>query len=629
MKSFIYIIFFCFTTIAGSEVPQGFFLDDWEPKSIYRPSFMEAVKPEGAAAVKVTVDFADTLTKVPRYIYGNNANCWCTIMIDQPVLIDNIINMDPHVIRYPGGNLSNSFFWDRSKNDEPDDIPENIDYWGGMNPDHWTMSVDSYYELLDMTGCDGIISVNYSYARYGLSEKPVEKAAHLAAEWIRYDNGHTRFWEIGNENYGNWQTGYEIDTSLNKDGQPKIISGDLYGDHCRVFIDSMKAAAAETGHEIFIGVVAFEDETSWDPVQSNWNEKMMPLVGDVADFYVVHNYFTPYQQNSTVETILNSYTLSQKFIGAVWKDLDETGFAPKPVALTEWNIFAVGSKQQVSHINSMHAVLVLGETIRDGYGMAARWDLANGWSDGNDHGTFSYGGEPGVNLFAPRPVFFHMTFFQYVFGDVMVQSSVEGSRDLVAFASSFQSGHAGLVLVNKGRENLIVEMNIGNYEYGERYFWYTLTGGDDNGDFSRQVFINDIGPEAEAGGPEDYFAIDAQSAVINGNIRVDVPALSVVYMLVEGNKKINPTFIGENIVLPENFISIYPNPARQSFTIHDNGFNYKQIEIYNILGRKVLETGRRGDLGQPEKLDVRLASGLYFVRLKSAVQIKTGKLVIF
>ena len=219
-----------------------------------------------------------------------------------------------------------------------------------------------------------------------------------------------------------------------------------------------------------------------------------------------------------------------------------------------------------------------------------------------------------------------MTFFQNFFGDVMVQSSVEGSRDLITFASSFHSGQSGIVLVNKGTEDGIVEINIGNYEYGERYFWYTLTGGDDNGDFSRQVFINDIGPEVEAGGPKDY---DANSAVINGNVKVDVPSLSVVYMLVEGKKSIDPSLIGKNNALPESHIAIYPNPARQNFTIQDDGFNYELIEIYNILGRKVLETKRRGNWGQPEKLNVHLSSGLYFVRLKSPVHIKTVKLLIF
>lgn len=83
--------------------------------------------------------------------------------------------------------------------------------------------------------------------------------------------------------------------------------------HALVFADSMKAAAAEIGNEIFIGFQAYDEETSWDAVQTNWNEKMMAVVGDAPDFYIVHNYFTPYDQNSNADVILDSYTKTVNF----------------------------------------------------------------------------------------------------------------------------------------------------------------------------------------------------------------------------------------------------------------------------------------------------------------------------
>jgi hypothetical protein len=123
-----------------------------------------------------------------------------------------------------------------------------------MNTTNWARTTDNYYDLLLKTKSTGCIFVNYSYARYGTGPDPASTAAHYAANWVRYDKGRTKLWEIGNENMGNWEAGYEIDTSLNHDGQPKIITGELYGKHCRVFIDSMKSAAAEIGSEIKIGV---------------------------------------------------------------------------------------------------------------------------------------------------------------------------------------------------------------------------------------------------------------------------------------------------------------------------------------------------------------------------------------
>ena len=42
---------------------------------------------------------------------------------------------------------------------------------------------------------------------------------------------------------------------------------------------------------------------------------------------------------------------------------------------------------------------------------------------------------------------------------------------------------------------------IKNAESGNRFYWYTLTGGNDNGEFSRKVFVNGKGPEIDSGGP--------------------------------------------------------------------------------------------------------------------------------
>lgn len=590
MKYFLTVLFILAVKVhVYAQMSQGFFLNDWQPKDIRRPEFEEAQKPNGPTDVLVSVDFADTLTRVPNFIYGNNANTWSTIMYDNPDLLRNIRNLAPHVLRYPGGNLSNSFFWRLRPNERPSDMPANVDFRAGFGLQNWEMGVDDYYIFLDSTDTEGVISVNYSYARYGTSENPVQKAAHMAADWVRYDNGRTRFWEIGNENFGNWQAGYTIDTSLNKDGQPATISGAVYGEHCRVFIDSMRAAAAETGHEIHIGVVAFEDENSWDPVQTNWNETMMPLVAPVADFYSVHNYFTPYQENTAAISVLNSYTRARDFKAAVLADLSDAGFGPAPVAFTEWNIFAQGSMQQVSHINGLHALLVLGETIRQGYGMTTRWDLANGWDNGNDHGIFSRG-EPGVQEWSPRPAFYTMTWFQRYFGDVMIRAEA-ASNDIVAFASGFNSGQSGIVIVNKSRSEWIVEINIDNYQYGERYFWYTFVGDNDNGDFSRKVIINDKGPAGIAGGPENYDLIPAYSDNIADGVKISSPAFSATFLLVEGD--FNPVSVRENTntQTPQDFAlgQNYPNPFNPRTRIDyylPQGGSVKLV-VYDILGSKV------------------------------------------
>ena len=515
----------------------------WSSKSLTLPAgYEEVAQVTGPKAVDVTVNFSKRITKVSRYIYGNNANCFTGWMQNDLTLMQKMNQLNMGVMRIPGGSLSDVYFWNRKgvyenyvlKSCDPPltDIPSTISPWIGKRVqdfENWSMGVDQYYQMMQLTGAVGMVTVNYGYARYGTSSNPVAQAAHLAADWVRYDNGKSKFWEIGNEVSGSWEAGYEIDQSLNKDGQPKRITAALYGKHALVYIDSMKAAARQIGKEIYIGVVCDQETNSAIP---HWNKDLFALVGGKADFYIVHSYFTPYQTNSTPEVILNSPSQIAAYKTYLQLELANQGKPAAPVFLTEWNIFAEGSKQAVSFINGMHATLLLGELIKNKYDAAVRWDLANGYSNGNDHGLFSYGDEPGVVKYAARPAYYYLYYFQKYFGDIMVETT-SNSSNLMAYASTFTSGEAGIVLVNKNSFDQIVELTLKNIIPGNRYYTYTLTGGTDNGNFSAKVYVNGVTTSTIAGGPENFLTIKAKSSVINGNIKISVPKYGVVHLIVE------------------------------------------------------------------------------------------------
>ncbi len=517
--------------------------DAWISKSIALPASYDDVPQETRLkAVDILVNFSNHITKVSRYIYGNNANCYTGWMQNDAALMQKINNLSMGVMRIPGGSISDIFFWDRKgvydnytlKSYDPpvNDVPLTITPWAGrriQDFENWSMGVDQYYQMMQQTGSTGLVTVNYGYARYGMGPNPVSEAAHLAANWVRADNGKSKFWEIGNEVFGSWEAGYEIDQSLNKDGQPKIITGDLYGKHCLVFIDSMRQAAREIGKDIYIGAVCLEAANSGF---ANWNKDLIAHVGGKADFYIVHSYFTPYQGNSTADVILNSPLMISGYKSYVQSELIAQGKNPAPVFLTEWNIFAEGSKQQVSFIDGIHATLVLGELIKNKYEVASRWDLANGWNSGNDHGLFSTGDEPGVSRFAARPSFYYLYYFQKYFGDMLVEATSSNS-DVMVYASQFSSGEGGIVIVNKSAVDLISELTLKNFKPGTRYYTYTLTGGTDNGEFSRKVYVNGNSTSTDGGGPENYESIKPKSSAIHGNIKLFLPKYSVIHILVD------------------------------------------------------------------------------------------------
>jgi hypothetical protein len=534
----------------------GFFLDDWQPKTFVAPDNKEmpaAPGGSGAAtaaaslgsAVTVTVDAADIITKIPRSEFGHNANTWMTAMITEPVFMQHVHDLQPHIIRWPAGSGSDGYFWNRAPGDLPADVPrmmpdksgkkKNVNFFWGRPTGGHSASVDDYYEMRRETGNEGLITVNYGYARYGTGPNPVATAAHLAADWVRYDHGRTRYWEIGNENYGDWELGYRIDTTQNKDGQPEFLTGGLYAKHFKVFADSMRKAA-ELGVTIYIGAVTAEAGPVFyeSRTRKTWNPEMMKELDGRADYYVVHNYFTPYNKNSSAAAILHGAdTVPAAMMQYLKQTLSASGAPLKPIAMDEWNMFASGSDQQVSNISGVFADIVIGEALTNKYGLACRWDMFNSWDNGNDHGLFSAGDEAGVARWSPRPSFYYLYFLQKMQGDRLVATRVEGDTSLRAYGSTFSSGEVNLTIVNTSVTARTVKVDARHFAPGRRYYWYSLEGGNDNGEFSRRVFVNGHGPEVVAGGPGDYATIAAWSAATAGGITVIVPAHGAVCLTVD------------------------------------------------------------------------------------------------
>lgn len=522
----------------------GFFLDGWQPKTFTAPTFTESAIP-AITSYNVTVDASSIITKIPLSEFGQNAVWWMGPVAGDPKFIDPVTNLHPHIIRFPGGSTSDAYFWNAKQGVNPPDAPSAITdengvkkapgYNYGMTDLNWQCSLDNYYSMLQQTNNKGIITINYGYARYGTGPNPVAAAAHLAADWVRYDNGRTQLWEIGNENYGTWEWGYRIDPALNQDGQPEFLTGAIYAQHFKVFVDSMQKAATEIGAKIYIGAVTVESpatETWQTTCVKTWNTGMMTGTNNKADFYVVHNYFTPYNENSTASVIYSSaLSVPETMIKFVTQALQTNGATVKPVVMDEWNMWAKDSKQQVSNVSGGFALLVLGESLKNLYGMTARWDLLNGWDNGNDHGLFSSGNEPGVSKWSPRPSFYYMYYFQRMLGDRMVTAT--GTPEVKVYASTYSSGQVNVTLINTSAMSMPINVKTTNFRTGNRFYWYSLEGGTDNGEFSRKVLVNGIGPAGDAGGPANYNTLAARSASTVNGIKVTVPARGAVILVID------------------------------------------------------------------------------------------------
>ena len=188
--------------------------------------------------------------------------------------------------------------------------------------------------------------------------------------------------------------------------------------------------------------------------------------------------------------------------------LVSNGATIKPVVMDEWNMWAKDSRQQVSNTSGVFAMLVIGEAIKNKYGMSARWDLMNGWDNGNDHGLFSSGDEPSVTKWSPRPSFI-TSIFAEIYGRPPGVFDCAGQLQYKILCLHL-FGWAGKYQPRKyGCSSQTVEVTFKNFYAGNRFYWYTWEGSTDNGEFSRKVLVNGTGPAGEAGGPLNYATLSA------------------------------------------------------------------------------------------------------------------------
>ena len=100
----------------------GFFIDEyWKPKKFkHIKKIKKKLKVDEIASVKISVDFKKELTKISPFIFGNNIGHWVNgkKALEHPEYINYLNDIGLTVLRYPGGNASNDFFWDASNIDE-------------------------------------------------------------------------------------------------------------------------------------------------------------------------------------------------------------------------------------------------------------------------------------------------------------------------------------------------------------------------------------------------------------------------------------------------------------------------------------------------------------------------------
>ena len=583
--------------------------------------------PSANPEATVNVNICNEVNKVRQSIFGQNAVGWQGNLNTSSEREQHWQNANFSLMRYPGGNWSNIFFWDGN-------LPTTILTESALNgdvsnlksgTDAWMLEPNEYPDLLSHTGADGMVCVNIGYAFYGTTSDPVTTAADYAAAWVNeYNNIQSlgiKYWELGNENYGPWQAGFDLAT-------PK-----MYADACVIFAQKMKAIDPS----IEVGVVLYEGEGGFNntPQAKDWNETVLPIVEDIADFLIIHHYPHPnVNQNDISESaIYDAITVVDESMEMLHQQINT--YTSKsadyyPIATTEFNMRA--GIRNMSRTNTLFTTMMLAEYAKHNYGAVTQWDLQNGFNtETGDHGLVS-SRDPFLDEGSVNPEFYAFYYMNKYFGDMVVEASSDNT-DIVTYATTFSSGELGLIVLNRSASAKVVGLNLNGYSTGTRMFWHTVDG--DDSDFDRTVYVNGVGPSKSfvegqsytsnkgnndntlvctsfevngVSGPQNYWTIDPYSADISlGDLKFDSPKYSVSYMVFEGSSEGCVTSIES---MEEQYLVVYPNPTSDKIRLSET-LNY---ELYNALGILVLK-------GNNNELDLSdLPMGVYILKTDKGEQ---------
>jgi len=600
-----------------SSISTSYLSQFWKPKTFITPAtsnagaFITGVTPN----VTVSVLLTDTINKVLSTQFGVNSNfrSGSGILTRVPLYTD--ANFGQY--RFPAGSGSNVYFWDGIIPTDTTNMNQTMPLpILGTNANYFTPTL--FAQFLSSTGAQANVVVNYFYARYGktavnsqvgataaqIRTARVKQAADYAAGFVKKMNIDLKAkilnWEIGNECYGKWEQGYNV-KGLGD------VTGTEYGEDFKVFASAMKAIDPT----IKVGAVL-------DQANVIWSSQVLTQVKNVADFLIIHEYFTP-EKTATPATILASVSNIKNAKDTINKWVVKyTGNVSDyyPIALTEFNSRGTSS---VTMVNGLFFSSVLGELIKNGYGFSTSWVNEWGLASKTTMGLISQADDVDQPVYTPRQAYMPYYFYGKYFGDYMVNSSATGSGVNV-YSSVFSRGEAGIVIVNNNGTDQTVKINMNTTKYNnKKAYWHefyatdTIVG-------NKKFFINGQTGTTQGGGPTNYTSIPLYSAIFKNNSILTVKKFSVTFINLSLGLLTDNTPQTENPAETQQF-DIWPNPATSviNISLNQNSKLPTLCEIRDVNGKSVYKyTINKNSFSIPTSSIG--TKGIYFIAINSVIK---------
>lgn len=521
---------------AGGGQPLPFFRDYTDRTA---PPFVgggTAPPADPGSSVSVSVDASQVLRSLPPTLFGNNTATWTGGTDFSATGYARLSAAGVSFLRFPGGSTADVYHWDGQY---PSFVASD-----SYNSQSWALSTVQFVQLVRRLGGIPVITANYGYASYDTTatDGNVQNAATLAANWVEYcnapndgsnPNGGTdwaaqraadgapdplavSYWEIGNEVFGNWETGYDP-------------IGTTYAANFNTIADAMKAVDPT----ISVGLVV--DPT---PTYASWTKTVLSYPGTAAraDFLIVHTYFNSF--SSAASLTAPTLFAQSPHVADLKAALDalvtaNTTRSPSdlPYYMSEYNVPGPVNSLQIALASGLFIADVMGELAGSGWAAASLWDVVNGYDTSGAYGPGDLGflslNQPSVPDLTPRPTYYDFYFFNRNFGDHLV-AATSSDPAVTAYASTFTGGGTGIVLVNEATDARTLSLSVsGISTTGQGNVWI-LSGPDVAGP---SVTLNGVGNGYPAGGPLPDSVVPYVVATAGGATTLDVPGSSVTSII--------------------------------------------------------------------------------------------------
>ncbi|MCY0899088.1 MAG: cellulose-binding protein [Firmicutes bacterium] len=310
------------------------------------------------------------------------------------------------LIRFPGGSLADQYDW-QTNTDVVARQPEAVTF-------------NQFVHLVDQAGATAMITVNYGSGAV-IGRQTHITGAELAAQWVSYANrvhhDRIRYWEIGNEVYGNGTYGFNWETDdhchtvngerVNLTNEPSQTYGCgplAYAENAKRYIDAMKAADPR----ITIGIVltAAGAPNNWPNNVTNtqspatWNQTVLSTLGSAIGFADIHWY--PQNPSSVIPPgpsnagLLNSTREIPRAVATLRHEFAAWAHDPHlPIMVTETNsVSSNPGHQTLSVVNALFLDQDYLTWLENGVVNVDWWQIHNGLVTTGDNGATNEIGQP-------------------------------------------------------------------------------------------------------------------------------------------------------------------------------------------------------------------------------------------